>query len=170
MKILAAVTALVLLSSCGVGSDADDVAFMQGMILHHEQAIEMARLAPSAEASPEVVDLARRIKDAQDPEIRQMKAWLRERDESVRPQHGEHEMDMTMGGMATHHELAALATANGTAFDRQFLTLMIDHHEGAIEMSEEVLEEGSDAEVQELARAIIKAQQAEIDEMEGLLE
>ncbi len=117
-----------------------DIEFVQGMIPHHEQAIEMSDLALERSDNPEVVDLAERIKAAQGPE-----------------------------SMLSDEELTALGAAEGASFDRLFLNGMIAHHRGAVTTSQTELQEGESAEAKELAQAIIDAQQAEIAEMEQLL-
>ena len=148
-----------------------DVEFAQGMIAHHEQAIAMAEIAldPAIGASPEVTDLAGRVQTAQDPEIELMTGWLTAwghpltMDES-----GGHDME-SMEGMMTAEEMDALAAASGTEFDTMWLEMMIEHHTGAVAMAEGVKDAGVNADVRALADQIIAAQQAEIDEMTGLL-
>ncbi|CAN5853427.1 MAG: DUF305 domain-containing protein [Ilumatobacteraceae bacterium] len=148
-----------------------DVAFAQGMIPHHQQAVEMAELAldPTREASAEVVDLATRIQAAQDPEIQLMTGWL---DAWGQPM----EMDMAEGdmgsmeGMMSEEDMAALAAASGTDFDRMWLEMMTAHHQGAVKMAETEQTAGMDPDAIALAGQIIAAQQAEIEEMRGLLE
>ena len=147
-----------------------DVAFAQGMIPHHEQAVEMAELAldPKAAASAPVKDLATRIQQAQDPEIKQLQGWLKA--------WGKPEMDMS-GGMAGHQmdgmmsaeDMEKLEQATGPAFDQQWLTMMIAHHDGAIEMANTEKAAGMNPDAKQLAEQIIAAQQAEIDEMNALL-
>jgi uncharacterized protein (DUF305 family) len=148
-----------------------DVEFAQGMIAHHEQAIEMAEIAldPSVGARPEVVDLATRIRAAQDPEIDQMTAWLDGWGESVAMDTSDgHDMS-SMAGMMSVEQMDALAQATGADFDRMWLEMMIEHHEGAIVMAEEAAASGTDAGVLALAAEIVATQQAEIDEMRALL-
>lgn len=150
--------------------DADfndaDVEFVQGMIPHHEQAVVMADLADDRAESPEVTDLAERIKDAQDPEIDQMTGWLEEWGQEV-PEGTDHG---GMDGMMSDDDMASLEDASGAEFDEMFLTMMIEHHEGAIAMAETELEDGQNADAKELAQTIVDAQQAEIDEMQGILD
>ncbi len=148
-----------------------DVEFAQGMIAHHEQAIEMAEMAldPTVGARPEVVDLATRIRAAQDPEIDQMTAWLAGWGESVVMDTSDgHDMS-SMAGMMSVEQMDALAKATGTDFDRLWLQMMIEHHEGAIVMAEQAAANGTDAGVLALAAEIVATQQAEIDEMRALL-
>ena len=148
-----------------------DVEFAQGMIAHHEQAIEMAEMAldPSVGARPEVDDLAARIRAAQDPEIDQMTAWLDDWGASIVMDTSDgHDMS-SMAGMMSVEQMDALAQATGAEFDRLWLEMMIEHHEGAIVMAEEAAADGTNADVLALAAEIIATQQAEIDEMRALL-
>ena len=155
---------------------AGDVAFAQGMIPHHEQAVEMADMAlEKSSASATVRRLATQIKAAQDPEIATMRALLTAWGAPAAPTaggdhgtghgtgHGGH------GGMMSAQDMTALAKADGAAFDRMWLTMMIEHHEGAVTMSEQVLTTTRDPQVSTLARDIISAQQAEIATMRALL-
>ena len=158
--------------------NATDVGFAQGMIPHHAQAIEMADIALQKSTYEPVLKLARAIKGAQDPEIQQMSKWLSNRgqkvpDTSMSMDHGDHSMDgmgsMMTSGMMTEADMKKLNESTGSAFDRLWLQLMIQHHEGAITMAKEELAKGKNPEMQTLAQAIISGQQKEIDEMNGLL-
>ena len=158
-------------ASAGAELGEAEVEFAQGMIAHHEQAIEMAELAldPAAGASPEVVDLATRIEANQDPEIDLMTGWLEAAGEPVAMDTSDGH-DMTdMPGMMTVEQMDELAASTGPDFDRMWLEMMIAHHEGAISQSEDVRAEGSAPDVLALAEQIISTQQAEIAEMEALL-
>lgn len=154
----------------------DDVAFMQMMIPHHAQALTMSELAPDRAGSPEVKALARRILAAQRPEILTMAAWLTERDLAVPSaqddpadfDHGEHG-HATMHGMLSDEQLDDLEAASGAEFDRLFLSGMIQHHEGAIAMADEVATAGTDVQATEIANEIVIGQGAEIDRMRELL-
>lgn len=148
-----------------------DIEFVQGMIPHHEQAIEMSDLALERSDNPEVVDLAERIKAAQGPEIEQMQGLLDEWgvDAGGEGHGGGHGGGGGHEGMLSEEELTALGAAEGASFDRLFLNGMIAHHRGAVTTSQTELQEGESAEAKELAQAIIDAQQAEIAEMEQLL-
>ncbi len=149
-----------------------DIEFAQGMIAHHEQAIEMAEIAldPSVGASPEVVDLATRIKGAQDPEVELMTGWLTAAQEPVVMDATEgHDMS-SMDGMMTAEQMDAMAAMTGTEFDQMWLEMMIAHHEGAISQSKTVKADGSNADVLALADQIITAQQGEITEMQAILQ
>jgi len=151
-------------------ADADfndaDVDFAQGMIPHHQQAVQMADHAEGRAESPEVIDLAERIKAAQDPEIELMTGWLEQWGQEVAEGMGHSDM----AGMMSDDDMTMLEEASGAEFDEMFLTMMIEHHEGAIEQAETELDDGQNAEAKELAQTIIDAQQAEIEEMQGLLD
>ena len=150
---------------------ASDAQFMRDMIPHHLQALEMSRLAPDRTNSPELLEIAGKIEAAQGDEIAFMEQWLTSRGESIDRSHahGDHH---TMKGMATEAQMAALAAASGIAFDRQFLSLMIAHHEGAIEMVEALMEQpGSayDPTLFEFTTDVTNDQSKEIELMHGLL-
>jgi uncharacterized protein (DUF305 family) len=151
--------------------NAADTEFAQGMIAHHQQAVEMAEIAldPDAGASAEVTDLATRIQAAQEPEIEQMTAWLTAAGESTTMDMDEgHDMS-SMDGMMSAEQMDALAVATGADFDQMWLEMMIAHHEGAVSQSETVKADGSNPDVLLLADQIIAAQQGEIAEMQALL-
>jgi uncharacterized protein (DUF305 family) len=196
LALAAAGLALVLaVSACGSGHSGDhggsgdasasvatgraaDIAFAQLMIPHHEQAVEMADMALARVTSPEVRELAVQIKAAQDPEIAQMRSWLSEWGapaqmpgmEHGSDDHSGHDMGgMSMSGMMTAEDMAALEAATGDVFDRMWLQMMIEHHEGAVAMADQVLAATDDARVEKLAQAVIAGQRAEIAEMKGLL-
>ena len=125
----------------------DDVQFMQDMIPHHNQAVQMSALVPDRTNLPELRDVAGRIDASQLDEIEFMQQWLRDRAEEV-PQPTAHSAMHTshdMAGMASPEDMARLAELEGTEFDRLFLTLMIKHHEGAVKMVEELLEQPGSA-------------------------
>lgn len=182
----AVVLGLILVTSCGgddnSGATADpggfndaDVQFATDMIPHHAQALEMVNLAITRQLSPDVQALANDIMAAQTPEVEQMVAWLREWDQPVPSTSldhgGGHDMaDMDMPGMASMDQMAALDAARGEEFERMFLTMMIEHHKGAIQMAQDELENGQNAEAKQLAQDIIDAQQREIERMSQLLD
>jgi uncharacterized protein (DUF305 family) len=152
----------------------DDVKFMQDMIPHHRQAMEMAELVADRTNRPEIIDVAGRITVSQRDEIEFMRQWLRSRGERVPiptaydAMHTEHKM----AGMATPRQLEELAKSEGTEFDRMFLRLMITHHEGAVTMVEELLEQpGSayDPVLFEFTTDVTNDQSAEIERMNALL-
>lgn len=152
-------------SASPAASDAD-VMFASMMIVHHRQAVEMSALILDKDGvDPRVTDLAERIQAAQQPEIELLQRWLDDwgvaADDGAGMDHG--------GGMMTDDDLAALAAAPGPEASRLFLEQMIAHHEGAIEMAQEQIDAGRDADAIALARAIVEAQGAEIAEMTGIL-
>jgi len=150
---------------------ASDAQFMRGMIPHHQQALEMSRLAPDRTNSPELLEIAGKIEAAQGDEIAFMEQWLTSRGESIDQSHA-HTGHHTMKGMATEAQMASLAAASGVEFDRQFLSLMIAHHEGAIDMVEALMEQpGSayDPTLFEFTTDVINDQSKEIELMHGLL-
>jgi uncharacterized protein (DUF305 family) len=147
-----------------------DVTFAQQMIPHHAQAVEMAKLAPGRTSNAKVLDLAGRIQKAQDPEIRTMTEWLTAWGAQV-PSGDMSEMDhgTPMPGMMPAEEMTQLDHAKDAEFDRMWLTMMITHHQGAIEMANTALSQGGNADVKKLAQQIITTQQAEIADMQALL-
>jgi uncharacterized protein (DUF305 family) len=148
-----------------------DTELAQGMIAHHEQAIEMAEIAldPTAGASPAVVDLATRIKAAQGPEVEQLLGWLNATGQpTVMDTSAGHDMS-DMEGMMSAEDMETLSTLTGAEFDTMWLEMMIAHHEGAISQSQKVRSDGSAAELIAMADMIITAQQGEIEEMNALL-
>ncbi|MFF9058118.1 DUF305 domain-containing protein [Streptomyces sp. NPDC101213] len=197
----AAVTAALVLAACGSdggsgagsGSGAaaeasaaataeahndQDVSFAQGMIPHHEQAVQMARTAGSRASSSEVKDLAARIEKAQGPEITTMSGWLKAWGEDVPTSmpgmdHSMHGTDASPGagmpGMMDAEDMDALMKESGKGFDTMFLTMMVEHHEGAVEMATAEKQKGRYAPAKEMAADIITTQNAEIEEMNDLL-
>jgi uncharacterized protein (DUF305 family) len=152
----------------------DDVKFMHDMIPHHNQAVQMAVLVADRSNTPELNDVAGRINASQLDEIEFMKGWLRDRGETVPEPTAHSAMHTTheMAGMASPQEMAELATLEGTDFDRLFLTLMIDHHEGAVKMVEELLEQpGSayDPVLFQFANDVTNDQTSEIERMNAML-
>lgn len=151
-----------------------DVRFMRDMIPHHHQALQMAALVSARTNDPELLDIAGRIEAAQGDEIRFMQGWLAERREPVPDPASPHHMHMSheMAGMASPEQMAALAAAEGTAFDRLFLTLMIRHHDGAVTMVEKLHEQpGSayDPVLFEFTSDVVNDQTAEIERMNLVL-
>lgn len=175
--IIMLVAALAVLAGCGTSTDQSthndaDVAFAQGMIPHHRQAVAMSALAAGRTETPEILDLAARIGAAQGPEIDTMTAWLQEWDAEL-PAGGMADMDhggmSGMDGMMTPQQMGRLEQSTGPAFDRLFLEQMTEHHEGAVVMARTELAQGADPDALALARVIVDSQQAEIDEMADLL-
>jgi uncharacterized protein (DUF305 family) len=142
--------------------NAVDVTYVQNMITHHRQAIDLASLAPTRADSAALKGLASRIKDAQGPEIQYMTSWLQQEGQKVPDHHADH---AGMPGMATPEQVEALKAASGKDFDRLFLQLMTAHHQGAVKMSEQVLIGGSHPKIEELANDVTATQSAEIRRM-----
>ena len=158
---------MLVLSACGGTEHSPaDVTFAQQMVPHHEQALEMAKLVPERSGNDKVRGLAQRIEKAQDPEITRMNSWLKEWGAAAMQDHSGHDMS----GMMSGDDMAGLKKATGAEFDRQWLDMMIKHHEGAVEMAKTELAQGEDAEAKKLAQAIIDGQQQEITEMKDLLQ
>lgn len=182
----------------GEAHNQADVMFAQHMIPHHQQAIEMSDMVLGKQGiDPRVTELAKQIKAAQGPEIEKMQGWLTQWGSpqmpmpSGMPDHGNMPMpsgDMPghgsmptnsgmpsmsgmpgMAGMMSEQDMAALRNAQGVEASRLFLTQMITHHEGAITMAQKEIKDGQYPAALELARAIIAAQQKEIDTMKGIL-
>ena len=160
-------------SSAEAANNAADTEFAQMMVIHHEGAIEMADAAVDRAATDDVRALAERISAAQGPEIDTMTGWLERWGEDM-----PHDADMgdmghggmDMDGMDQEAAMDELRGLEGEEFDRRFLELMIDHHEGALEMSEEHLGDGQNPAALELAVQIVAAQEAEIAEMREMLD
>lgn len=158
---------------------AADITYVQMMTLHHRQAIEMAALAPAQARDARLKSLAERIDKGQAGEISMMQSWLRRHGaaEQGADGHSGHASGPgrsagpasgSMPGMATPAQLAELRAATGAGFDRLFLRLMITHHQGALTMAREVLANGSDITVSDMAREVLATQNAEINRMRDL--
>ena len=152
-----------------------DVRFMQGMIPHHQQALDMSALVPGRTARNTMIELAQRIESSQRAEIELMIEWLQERGADVPDRdwrtHAHHHHH-TMEGMATVEQMDALAAASGDAFDTLFLELMIAHHQGALTMVEDLLAHQGAAQTPELfefTRDVRNDQEAEIERMTVML-
>ncbi len=182
--ILAAVAAFAL-TACGSGDSAGDgggdfndadVTFAQSMIPHHEQAVQMSKMAKLHASTPEVKNLADEIEAAQGPEIATMQGWLKDwgKDESSGDSmegmdHGSDDSGMDdMPGMMSDSDMSGLEQATGAAFDQMFLAMMIEHHNGAIEMAQTEQSKGKNADAKALADQIEAAQTAEIADMKEL--
>jgi uncharacterized protein (DUF305 family) len=154
----------------GVIYTVADVEFMQGMIAHHAQAIYMSRMAEAHHANPRVLKLATKIDQSQVPEIRIMQGWLRRYDQFA-PDTGSWRT-MQMPGMLTADQLKALEASSGVAFDRAFLELMIQHHEGALTMVKDLFAvpgAGQEVDASVFANDVVVAQTAEIGIMRRML-
>ncbi len=190
----ALLTALSVLTACGddqrsaeqetrTAANGDkfndaDVEFASDMIQHHSQALAMVDLTMGRKVDPEVQQIAENIRMAQGPEIEQMTDWLSDWGEpipeSVRDHanaEGDGNMKMSdMPGMMSTQEMHELESAQGAQFQKMWLEMMIDHHEGAIEMARVEQSEGRHAPAIELAEEVESTQQDEISAMQALLE
>ncbi|MFI6170176.1 DUF305 domain-containing protein [Nocardia sp. NPDC051052] len=144
-----------------------DVTFLQMMYPHHAQAVDMAKLVPGHSQNPQLLTLAANVEQAQAPEMRQITTLLQSfgKPAPTATGHGGH----TMPGMMSVAQMTALQAASGPDFDRQWLTMMIEHHTGAVTMAETELANGTNTESKTLARTIIDNQRAEIDTMRTML-
>ena len=142
---------------------ANEVMFAQMMIPHHEQALEMVALAETKTTDKDILHVAGHIKDAQAPEVSTMKSWLSAAGVDVDAHHS-----MEMDGMLSDAELDALEAGEGVEFERLFLSGMIKHHQGALDMLY-LLEESSNSEVTAFGDMVRKVQSKEITDMQALL-
>jgi uncharacterized protein (DUF305 family) len=186
VAVIAAFATAVVVSACSKGEDrnahatstatstdqvaahnADDIMFAQMMIPHHEQAVQLSNLVPDRSTNPAVVKLAATIADEQQPEINAMKALLLQWDVDphTMPDHG----GGPMQGMVDDATMAKLHGLKGTEFDTLWLQSMIGHHQGAIEMANTEIAKGQSADMITMAKNIVRAQQAEIDQMKQML-
>ncbi len=157
----------------GIRFTEADVMFMQGMIPHHAQAVEMTALLDTNTASDAMRATARRIELSQEDEIEMMQDWLRERGQAVTAVDAHHAPGFQpMPGMLTAEEMASLAEAAGNAFDRLFLELMIKHHRGAVTMVENLLRQrgaAQDSVLFAFTSDITADQTAEINRMDAMM-
>ncbi len=163
----------LLLTACGSKEEAKkhnpaDITFVQGMIPHHEQALEMSELAIKHAVSPDVETIASTIKTKQEEEIKTMETLLHEW--GVKKEAGGHDAHgggkALEPGMLSEEQIKELEEAKGVEFDKLFLKDMIEHHKGAITMAEEAEHDGENKEVEKLAAEIKRGQEHEIEEME----
>ena len=154
----------------GAGYTVADVEFMQGMIAHHAQAIYMSRMAAAHHASPRLLKLATKIDQSQLSEIAIMQNWLRQNGQFAPDTSSWHTVHMA--GMLSDAQLEELDAATDGAFDRAYLTGMIQHHEGALEMVKELFavpRAGQEINVNVFANDVVTVQTAEIGVMEEML-
>ncbi|MEU6080167.1 DUF305 domain-containing protein [Streptomyces sp. NPDC047108] len=181
-------------TTAGAFNDAD-VAFARQMIPHHQQALDMARLAERRASAPEIGKLAGQIEDAQGPEIATLRSWLKAwgkpaspaaggsehgdsghgnngRGDSAESEHGamRHGDGSGASGMMSADEMARLEKAEGRAFDREFARLMIRHHEGAVAMARDEQRSGRHAKAKSLAAAVVTGQSAEVVRLKRFLD
>jgi uncharacterized protein (DUF305 family) len=157
-------------AAAGTHNDTD-VMFASDMIPHHGQAVQMADMVLAKTGNPDVKALAERIKAAQSPEIATMSGWLKGWGQTVPDPyaHSAGMAGMEHGGMMSDEQLNQLHKATGSAADRAFLTLMQEHHQGAIDMARTELAQGSNPEAKKLAQSISTSQAAEIAEMKAMI-
>lgn len=188
-RALAAIAAALTLTLAGCSGDAEssgegfneaDVAFAGDMIQHHAQALEMVDLTLGRDLDPEVVALTEQIRAAQAPEIEKMADLLEDWGQPVpetsrdhanaHAEHGEGmEPDADMPGMMSADDLKSLESASGQEFQDRWLEMMIEHHQGAVEMAETEADEGESEQAVALAERIVEAQEREISTMQDLL-
>jgi uncharacterized protein (DUF305 family) len=150
----------------GAFNDAD-VAFAMGMVPHHKQAVEMADMILAKDAiDAKVIDIAKRIKSAQGPEITEMTAWLKTWGSPMDSMSGMSGMD---SGMMSDDDMAALDAATGTEASKLFLEQMTTHHQSAITMAKTELSDGKNPDAINLANGIVTSQSAEIAEMADIM-
>lgn len=150
-----------------------DVRFMQGMISHHAQAVEMVALIPARTSREDMRLLGKRIDVSQADEIKMMQHWLEVRGQQIPSEHALHMHGATlMPGMLTPEEMERLAAAKGAEFDRLFLEGMIKHHAGALAMVDELFSTpgaGQEVEIFSFASDVDADQRMEIDRMAAML-
>lgn len=197
--LLIALTIAFVVAACGNNNDNDhdahggsdskiakdedfnqaDVDFATEMIQHHAQALSMVDLIEPKSVSPELTTLAEQIRMAQGPEIETLVDWLNDwsqpipetmRDHANAHGDGDMEMDSDMPGMMSAEDMKALGAAQGAEFEQMWLEMMIEHHEGAVEMAQTEKDDGKFADAIELANTIITTQEAEIDQMKSMLD
>jgi len=145
-----------------------DVNFLKGMVIHHQQALFMSRLAKKRTNNKTIIDLANRIDVSQEDEINFMESWLKSREEIMPKMPHDHSAHMEMAGMATPLQLKSLENSESTDFDRLFLQLMIAHHDGALEMVEELKKypgSANDPLLSEFVSDLVNDQGVEIERM-----
>lgn len=142
-----------------------DIMFLQMMIPHHQQAVDISDLALTKSSDAELLALAKAIRDAQASEIITMKAWLKNADADLEM---DHSMGHDMGGMLSDSELAALKNATGKSFDVLWLKGMTGHHDGALHMTI-MIEDATNLEIKSFGQAIVSSQSAQITQMAAML-
>ena len=138
-----------------------DVMFMNMMIIHHDQAIQMAELSENRTENENILELSENISEAQKRENEQMTSWLNQLGYE-RPVRGHR-----MAGMASRSEMTELRNSNGSEYDKLFAELMITHHRGGIQMAENFVNRGRNPELKEMEKEMIKAQTKEIKKMQN---
>ncbi|MDG3015350.1 DUF305 domain-containing protein [Speluncibacter jeojiensis] len=187
--------AAVVLAACGSGTDSSDhsamthptatataspapgasaaahneadVMFASMMVPHHQQAIDMTAMVNGRTQNAELIELARKIDAAQGPEIEQMSAWLKQW--NAQPGAMDHSSMGHGDGMMTPEQIDSLHQLTGPAFDKAWLEMMIEHHQGAVDMARTELAQGQNPDAKKLAQSIIDGQEAEIGQMKQML-
>lgn len=152
----------------GSGYNSLDVWWARMMIPHHQQALEMAALAPDRADRPQIKAVADRILAAQKPEVEFFRTWLRTRGLAETPDEAGHD-HTAMRGMQPPEAMRGIATLQGDRFDKVFVDMMVAHHEGAVAMCTDLLKVGKDQRLTELATNIAAEQQAEIARLRDIL-
>ena len=152
----------------GASFNEADVTFLQDMVAHHEQAIEMAEMVEGRTDRPELNELAGNVIESQTAEIDEIGALLEDAGEEMPADHGGMDMGGSDMGMS-QEEMDALMETEGEEFDKMFSEMMIRHHQAAIAMSNDVLENGENADVATMAQGIIDEQQKEVDDLKSWL-
>ncbi|MDL4772384.1 MULTISPECIES: DUF305 domain-containing protein [Thermomonosporaceae] len=163
--------------SAGTAAKGDhndqDVMFAQMMIPHHRQAVQMSKVVAAGSGDAEVKRLAARIERAQAPEIQTMTGWLKQWGAGERPAAGGQMPGMDHGagmpGMMSDAQMKKFSGLKGAALDERFLTMMIEHHEGAVTMAGDELSKGANGPAKTLAQAIVTTQRTEIATMRSML-
>jgi uncharacterized protein (DUF305 family) len=151
------------------GYNADDVAFANNMIPHHQQAVELSAMVPDRSTNADLIALAKQISAAQQPEIEIMKVFLVQWNENPDTNSGHAGHAGTMQGMVDAPTMTKLGSLNGAEFDKLWLESMISHHEGAIEMAKAEIANGDNVDAKTLAEKIVATQGADIGQMKQML-
>ena len=147
------------------GTDSPEAGFARDMQVHHAQAVEMAKLVPTRSQNQQVKDLAAAIEKAQAPEMQQMTTLLAGFGKPAPSA----TMSHSMPGLMTPQQMTELTGLSGAAFDKMWLQMMVEHHQGAITMANDELKNGTNADAKKMAESIVTTQQAEITTMNGML-
>jgi len=166
---LVGITLGVSQSGTSGNHNAADVTFAQDMIPHHRQAVEMAGYVATRSTNPQVKALAQQIEGAQSPEINQMTGWLAAWGQPVTAGSGM-SMGSSMHGMMSDSDMSMSQTLDGPAFDKMWLSMMTEHHTGAIDMAKVELAQGRYGDAKTLAQSITTSQAAQVTQMHALLQ
>ncbi|MFG2131271.1 DUF305 domain-containing protein [Streptomyces sp. NPDC048751] len=156
-------------ATSGDFNDAD-ATFAHMMIPHHQQAVEMAGLADGRASDSQIKDLAGKIEQAQDPEIKTMKGWLTSWKQPTAMESMPGMDHGSMNGMMSDEDMDELKGMNGAEFDKMFAQMMIDHHNGAIAMAKDEQKNGKNADAKKMAGDIVTGQSAEVKQLQSILD